>query len=340
MVSSKDVALLAGVSQTTVSRVLNTPEQVSEATRKRVQRAIDQLNYIPNANARSLVKNQSQTISLISGPLHNPFYVDSTSAIVNYANEAGYQVNVHFVHDSNVAPTYENALLNNPDGLIFSCMLFHDPIVQKLEKIGLPYISFNRRHRNIGSYVEIDNFQAGYLALMHMFEYGHRQILWLGAAQTVSTFRFRYDGFEAAKQHLLYQYPNNTLKINNINYDKLDMPDIHATLLDYHKKGQMPSAICAATDAMAIQTINALVELGYQVPNDVSVIGIDNVSMSQTQLIQLTTIGCDKKTNLGLIAIAKLIEMIKGKQTHANFAPTTITRPVQIYSRKTTKPHS
>ena len=78
MPSSKDVAKKAGVSQTTVSRVLNTPDKVKEATREKVLRAIEALNYVPDANARSLVQKRTGTITLISGPLHNPFFVDST----------------------------------------------------------------------------------------------------------------------------------------------------------------------------------------------------------------------------------------------------------------------
>ena len=73
MVSSKDVAKKAGVSQTTVSRVLNTPELVKKPTVDKVMRAIEELNYIPNANARSLVQNKTRTIALLSGPIHNPF---------------------------------------------------------------------------------------------------------------------------------------------------------------------------------------------------------------------------------------------------------------------------
>ena len=97
MASSKDVAKKAGVSQTTVSRVLNAPEQVRPETRDKVLAAIAALNYVPDANARSLVQQKSYSISLISGGLENPFFVDSTTEIINFATRAGYRVNVHFV---------------------------------------------------------------------------------------------------------------------------------------------------------------------------------------------------------------------------------------------------
>ena len=96
-VSSKDIAKYAGVSQTTVSRVLNTPNLVKEKTYKKVMVAIDKLNYIPDGNARSLVQNKTGRIALISGPLSNPFFADATTSIVNYANKHGFKINVHFV---------------------------------------------------------------------------------------------------------------------------------------------------------------------------------------------------------------------------------------------------
>ncbi len=92
LVSSKDVAKHAGVSQTTVSRVLNTPELVKPKTVEKVMKAIEDLNYIPNDIARSLVQKKTGIITLISGPLHNPFFVDTTTAIVNYVNARGYKL--------------------------------------------------------------------------------------------------------------------------------------------------------------------------------------------------------------------------------------------------------
>ena len=107
MVSSKDVAKHVGVSQTTVYRVLNMPQTVKKPTLDKVMKAIDELNYIPNGHARSLVQNKTNTIALLSGPLHNPFFVDTTTAIVNYANEKGFRVNVQFVNDKNLSEEWK-----------------------------------------------------------------------------------------------------------------------------------------------------------------------------------------------------------------------------------------
>ncbi|MDH2926761.1 LacI family transcriptional regulator [Lonepinella koalarum] len=331
MPSSKDVAKKAGVSQATVSRVLNYPELVKEKTREKILKAIDELGYIPDANARSLVSKKTYAISLISGPLSNPFYVDTTTHIVNYATSLGYKVNVHFSTVENAKSIYELALSHKIDGLIMSCVLLNDPIVEQLQKLGLPFVSFNRRHNNVGQFVEIDNFAAGVQALQHLLDYGHKDILWIGASDIVSTFKNRFLGFKQG----LKQLKKQEIKVRSINYKHLDRPDLKKLLQRLHQSGKLPTAICAATDAIAIDAMDVLVSLGLKVPQDISVIGIDNVELSQNHLIQLTTVGNKDNLCLGLMAIKKLIEMIETEpNAQDDFR---ITLPVSLFLRGSTQ---
>ncbi|RKJ08313.1 LacI family transcriptional regulator, partial [Butyricicoccus sp. 1XD8-22] len=140
MVSSKDVAKLANVSQTTVSRVLNSPELVRPKTVEKVMKAIKELNYHPDPVARSLVSKQTKTIALISGPLYNPFFVDTTSAIVDYANEKDYQVIVHFSNDDKEDITNRYIFKNKVDGIIMSSILMDDPIYEQMKCLDIPII--------------------------------------------------------------------------------------------------------------------------------------------------------------------------------------------------------
>ncbi|WP_298049549.1 LacI family DNA-binding transcriptional regulator [uncultured Cardiobacterium sp.] len=333
MPSSKDVAKKAGVSQTTVSRVLNTPDKVKEATREKVLRAIEALNYVPDANARSLVQKRTGTITLISGPLHNPFFVDSTEEIVRFANRAGYRVNVHFASSAQVDVAYAAAFGNKCDGIILSCLLLDDPVVARLQALDIPSISFNRRHRHAGNFVEIDNVTAGRLAVTHLLDLGHRDIFWVGAAPIVSTFHDRFAGFRqvvsGAKNGVV---PG--LKIRNINFKQLDKPDIPGLLRHLARSNSLPGAFCAATDAIAIDLMDALSGLGLSVPEDVSVIGIDNVKLSGNGLIRLTTVGCAKASVLGLTAIRKLIALIESGGRSGDIR---ITEPVILFERNSTR---
>src|SRR5699024_3353847 len=185
MVSSKDVAKKAGVSQTTVSRVLNSPNLVKEATRKKVEKAIRDLKYVPNENARSLVQDKIGVITLLSGPLYNPFFVETTSAIVNYANEKGYRINVQLFQDEELKEAYASAIQNKMYGMIFSCIFLEDDIFEQLMHMSITFITYNRKHFREKNFVEIDNERACYIAAEHLIELGHRNIAWIGGSLSV-----------------------------------------------------------------------------------------------------------------------------------------------------------
>lgn len=328
MVSSKDVAKHAGVSQTTVSRVLNTPELVKKPTLDKVMKAIKELNYIPNAQARSLVQNKTNTIALLSGPLHNPFFVDTTTAIINYANKMGYRVNVQFVNDRKLNEAYSTAFEHKIDGMILSCILIDDPIFDKLKQMDIPFITYNRKHKNNENFVEIDNFEAGYLSAKHIIELGHKTIAWVGGTLTVSTFNNRYLGFLQAMKD--YKMPLSEQYIINTDTSKQDISRAFQQLMNLE---QPPTAICAGADSLALNVIDDAVKANISVPDDLSIIGIDNVDLSQHGLIQLTTVGSISKENLGYLAIRELIEMIENKKNYC----IKITESVKIFNRRTTK---
>lgn len=328
MVSSKDVAKHAGVSQTTVSRVLNTPELVKQPTVDRVMKAIQELNYIPNASARSLVKKKSNTIVLLSGPLHNPFFVDTTTAIVNYANTKGYRVNVQFVNDDEITEAYSTAIEQQVDGIILSCVLMDDPIVELLETMNIPFITYNRKHKKNKHFVEIDNYKAGFLSCQHLIELGHSKIAWIGGPLNVSTFNNRYRGFLRALKDYNLEVPEEY--IIHTNTSKKDVKTAFEKLMWSEER---PTAICAGSDSLALFLMDDAVSVGLKVPEDISIIGIDNVEISSHASIRLTTIGSISEENLGFLAIKKLIELIENKKNSC----VKITESVKVFNRSTTR---
>jgi DNA-binding LacI/PurR family transcriptional regulator len=328
LVSSKDVAKHAGVSQTTVSRVLNTPEIVKKRTIDKVTQAINDLNYIPNAHARSLVQNKTNTIALLSGPLQNPFFVDTTSSIVNYANEKGYRINVIFVNDQNLSEAYANTIANKVDGIILSCILLDDPIFNRLKQMDIPFITYNRKHRSNEYFVEIDNFQAGYLAAKHLIELGHQFIGWIGGPLSFSTFNNRYQGFLKAIED--NQLPLSKQYFINTDTSKKNILNAFHALM---RLKQRPTAICGGSDSLALNLIDCATQENFIIPEDLSIMGIDNVDISNHGLIKLTTVGSTCEQNLGYLAICKLIEMIENKKNCC----IKITKSVKILERSTTR---
>lgn len=329
MVSSKDVAKLAGVSQTTVSRVLNTPELVHKNTREKVLNAIKELNYQPNSIARSLVKNKTKTISLISGPLHNPFFSESTTSIVNYAKEKGYNVNVYFENSNNNAELYKSVFANKVDGLVLSSIYYEDPIFYKLQKLNIPFVMFNRKHKEDGHYVEMDNVKAGKQATKHLIDLNHRDIVWLGGSLEMSTFKGRFEGY---KQTLIEN--NIPFREENVVIIDTNRQSVFKALDVIMSRETPPTAIHAATDSIAIFVLDYLLGKNFKVPEYISVIGIDNVDFSRHSSFQLSTVSTVSKKNLGRIAIEILLNLLEEENKPHHFIQRTI--DTKLIPRKTT----
>lgn len=324
--SSIDVAKLAGVSQATVSRVLNHPEKVEEKTREKVYKAITKLGYFPNHSAQQLVSGQSSIITLISGPLENPFFVDSTAAIVTQATIHGYKVNILFANDSNIKENYKLALAQHPAGLIMSCILYDDPIFTQLKKLNIPFISFNRRHKEKLNYVEFDNYLAGQKVCGLLKKKGYQSLFWIGGNINASTFLYRFNGFiDAYKLHynkplrMDYIYQEPTLKVDVL----------LKKILHWYYKTPGKKAIAAATDSIAILLLGLLKKKGVSCPEQIGIVGIDNVELAQHACIQLTTVGTSQ--NLGEVAINLLIKKIQNN----NDEDISITLPPEIFDRGT-----
>lgn len=327
MVSSKDVAKHAGVSQTTVSRVLNAPELVKPKTVEKVMRAIRELKYIPNEHARSLVQNRTGTIALLSGPLHNPFFVDTTTAIVNHANSCGYKVDVQFVNDEKLTQAYARFLERRVDGVILSCILYDDPFFNQLKDLEIPFITYNRKHKEGQYFVEIDNEQAGYLAAKHLIELGHERLAWIGGSLDVSTYANRFAGVQRACLEagieLMDDYIHHT---DTMKEHIAEAIDYMATLEN------PPTAIIGGADAIALMVMDRCIQRKLSIPEDISIIGIDNVELAKHGRINLTTVGDIEEENLGFIAINKLIEMVGNKKNNC----VNITKSVKVFNRETT----
>lgn len=328
MASSKDVAKLAGVSQATVSRVLNNSSRVDPSTRDKVLRAIEQLQYYPNLIARSLVTRTTRTIALISGTLKNGFFVETTDAIVQYATSQGYRTMVYF-QEENLEEVFDHVLGSKVSGLLLSSIQLDDPLYEKIIRSRIPCVFFNRKPREGGNYVIFDNELAAALVTNHLLELGHERIAYLSGNIDVSTFRDRLRGFENALNqaqvkpdpeliHVLD--PKNTEEVENIARKLMLMAN-------------PPSAIFCSTDMIALLCIDAIMAMGYRVPEHVSVAGIDNIRWASHQLIQLTSAG-HAKFNMGKIAAEQLIEIIEQDRAQDHFRQ--IVLKPELFVRKTT----
>lgn len=327
MVSSKDVAKKAGVSQSTVSRVINNPDSVRSEKKEIVRKVMEDLNYRPNSIARSLLSNKTNQISLISGTLSNPFFVETTQKIVNYAYKKGFTVNVYFEEDFEHNSLYSNVFSQKTEGIILSSMYYDSPHFKELERLGVPYIMFNRKHSNGGNFVELDNFQAGKKAGNHFISKGHRNIHWIGGELEKSTFLGRLEGFKESMEQNNISIDPCKFSITPQNPEAID--NAIYSILALREK---PTAIFATTDMIALRVVNILKREGYRIPEDFALIAVDNTYLVQHSAFNLTSIGIEGDENLGEVAIRHLINMIDGI-AEKNIQKTL---PCELFERGTT----
>lgn len=329
MISSKDVAKMAGVSQSTVSRVLNNPESVKTDTRNRVLRVIEELSYQPNLIARSLVTKSTRTIALISGSLSNGFFVETTNSIVDLATNRGYKTMVYFEGAMALRDIFDSIRGNKVDGILLSSIKLDDPMFEEIERSQIPYMLFNRRPRTGGNYVVFDNYMAGRIIARHLLELGHKRIAYISGETNISTFFDRKIGFDKAlneagislEPNLFYEIDTSSAEVEK------------ATLRLMHLSNA-PTAILCATDAMALACMDALLAMGLRIPEDISLAGIDDISMASHHAVQLTSVG-HHKFRIGEIAAENLIEMIE-QGIAKDDRPRQIVLQPELVIRKTT----
>ncbi|WP_372813140.1 LacI family DNA-binding transcriptional regulator [Paenibacillus sp.] len=305
MASSNDVAKRAGVSQSTVSRVLNGAESVNPKTRQKVLQAIEELRYRPNLIARSLVTKSTKTIAMVSGSILNPFFAETTDSIVQYASQKGYNVTVSF--DEELTSNWlETAIGNSVDGILLSSLKLDDPVFEDLQRSGVPYMLYNRKPQIGGNYVVQDNALAGELVAKHLLDLGHSRIAYISKSGNISTFKERFTGFIQAVN-------SEALTVDSDLVYFLDFPEVEVEKVVWKLMNgpKPPTAILCANDAIALQCMDALLSIGLNIPEDVSLAGIDNIKIASHRAIRLTSVG-HEKYQMGEIAVECLINMIEG----------------------------
>ncbi|ANU12224.1 LacI family transcriptional regulator [Planococcus antarcticus DSM 14505] len=329
MVSTTDVAKRAGVSQTTVSRVLNKPDQVKKDTYDKVMAAVNELNYSATGTEDTVpVARTIKTISLIAGPLDDPIFIGSAPSIISLAKQQGYQVNVHFVTKENELETYDTVLSSKADGLILTSVQLNEAVYERMLQSKIPFILLNSSYPGSQHSIGLNNVEAGYVAASHLLGSNHQEIAWVGGPLNNPTYKERFQGFIHALQEVKSKIRKKRLVIADT--DKASLLNVFEDLQVLKKK---PTGIVAATDEIAIQLMDFYQEAGYQIPEDVSIIGIGNTEMGQHSALSLTSVGtADSLANLGIEAITRLLDILTLDQDEAF----NVSREVLLYERKTT----
>ena len=313
MATIKDVAKLAGVSITTVSHVINKTRFVAKETEKLVQQAIQQLNYSPSAVARSLKINTTKSIGMIVTTSEAPYFAEIISSVENYCYQQGYSL---FLCNSQNDPEkirnhLEMLAKKRVDGLLVICSEYTPESLDILTSFAsVPMVVMDWGPNSQTDRIQDNSTLGGYLAAQHLIANGHRKIGLIMGEPSKTTVKNRYQGFVNALQE-------NGLSLNEnwVKQGYFEPEDGYQCAREILAQTELPTAIFCFNDVMALGAISAIQEKGLRVPQDISIIGYDNIHASRFYSPALTTIH-QSKSRLGKRAIELLFKRIKDKENN------------------------
>ncbi|WP_171652334.1 LacI family DNA-binding transcriptional regulator [Paenibacillus foliorum] len=311
MATMKDISKNAKVSIATVSAVINKSSYVSQELTERVNQAIQELNYRPNAFARSLKGKSTKTVAAIVTDIENPYYPAMIKGMDDVAIMNGFSfILCNTANDPKRFINYLDLILEKRvDGLLISNISLREELEQ-VEKRGLNYVLLNRKPPAYDkNYVGINNHLTSELSVKHLVTLGYRNIAYIGGDLKISTAHERWEGFQ-------YGMTEQGLEVNaslvfHGDYT-IESGYKHAKKMISVQK-RLPDAICAASDMIAFGAIKALRESSIRVPEDIAVMGNDNNPYSENFIVPLSTID-HLKYDMGKMAMESLFERIEGKE--------------------------
>ena len=284
-VTSLEVAALAGVSQSAVSRVFTPGSSVSRKTQEKVLAAAEQLGYRPNVLARSLKSGKSRIIGLVVAYLENYFYPEMVERLSNELQKVGYHVLIFLapVGSVNVDQVVRELMDYQVDGIVMASVALSSDLAARCAATGIPVVLFNRAHDANLSAVTSDNVAGGRALADYLCSLGHQRIAYIAGFAEATTQRDREDGFRAGLaangQELFARAEGN-----------FDYKTAQAAARELFARPNRPDAVFVGNDHMAFAVMDVLrFELGLRVPDDVSVVGFDDVPPASWPAYNLTT---------------------------------------------------
>ncbi len=301
----KDVARLAGVSTSTVSHVINKDRFVSDAIRVRVEDAVRRLNYAPSALARSLKLNQTRTIGMLITASSNPFYSELVRGVERSCFERGYSLVLCNTEgdEQRMNRNLETLLQKRVDGLLLLCTETHQPSPAIMTRYpAIPTVMMDWSPFDGDSDVIQDNsLLGGDIATRHLIEKGFTRIACVTGPLDKTPARLRLEGYRAAMQRAGLAVPEGYEVIGDFEFGG-GLRAMQSLLA----LPEPPQAVFMGNDAMAVGAYQALYQAGLRIPQDIALVGYDDIELARYMTPPLTTIH-QPKDELGELAIDVLI---------------------------------
>lgn len=324
-----DIAREAGVGIGTISRVLNNHPSVTPETRSRVIEVAKRLNYQPHTYAQRLARRQSETISAVIPFFTNYFFIEILRGVQDKISELGYDLVLYGVDRADQVESYTAKALQRGkvDGILFFSMKIPERVLSRLKENNLPVGLVDSISPDFDS-ISVANAEGAYAATAHLLELGHRRVGMVNAQPVSAPALERLQGYRRALERHGIQFSESLVRTGrNTKQDGFNREAGYEAMIEFIKSGsELPTAFFVSSDIQAMGAINALNENGIRVPEDVALVGFDDIELARH--MRLTTMR-QPMFQMGVLAIERLVSRMSNPAMeilHTTFSPTLIVR--------------
>ncbi|MBC7327745.1 LacI family DNA-binding transcriptional regulator [bacterium] len=308
-ITIKEIAKELGVSPSTVSRALRNHPAISEGTKKRVRETAERLGYRPNALARGLATRRSKTIGLIVLDISNPFYAEIAEGVEEVVSSNGYSL---LLCNSGYDPEKESKYIGvlrerRVEGIIITTLNVALPHIQDLWQNGPPFVPIDWFPGD-NPCVTTNNVEGARQAIEYLLSIGHRDIAYLAGPSQLPGAMDRVEGYRRA----LHKY-GIPFREELVIYENSTAKDGYKGFKELLERGVKFTALFCANDMVAIGAMRAAQEMGVRIPDDISLVGYDDIEIASLLSVPLTTVWQPRKEQ-GIMAANLLMEMLKEKK--------------------------
>lgn len=329
--TSREVAKLAGVSQSTVSRVINDVPGVTAATRDRVRAVVEEHGYRPNAAARSLITRRTQTVGVLTSDITNFYYPALLDQFERSLRERGYRLvlvatEVDAVEDGDAV---RMLMEHGVDGVVFASPQIDSPAVADLAGRNFPVVLVNRYVDDVDvDRVVAANVAGAQAAVEHLIELGHRRIGYVAGLELSTTDRDRRQGYDVALRAA--KLPHGAHLVARGDFGFASGEPALGELLD---RDDPPTAVLCSNDMMAFGALHGALARGLSVPREISIVGFDDVAIASARFVDLTTV----RQPIGEMA-SRAVDLLLKRIEEPERPTVQVEAPVTLIVRGTTGP--
>ena len=325
MVRLKDIALRAGVSVMTVSKVLRDAPDISAATKARIKMLADEMGYVPDSLAQGLRTRTTRTIGLVISAVTNPLLARAIVAIEEQAYEVGYEVILaHSLNDPGREESVIRRLLSRRvDGLIIAPVYRlapAAPVYQELFQSKAAVVIWGHRASFCAQFpsVETEDLLGSYAATQHLISLGHRRIAFFAGPSVAPWNQERLDGYRRALRESQLEIDENLIFSAGNSIEEGEK-----AALEMLNEGIRPTAIQACNDMVAIGAASVLLKQGLKIPEDISIVGFGNILLCEYFSVPLTTVH-QPKFRIGAAAMESMRRLLKRESVDSKRLPTNL----------------